>query len=360
MGTHTTSEDKRLSGLEEEVARIQDQIRMLERSFRTILSPEPETGKASIDLDDCKKLEFTLEEASPGQQTKFSFQKAGNESWVETVKYSHRNGTEILVQYTRDGSVTSIADAPLAGNAPDLDQHSEELTEIVHRTQPGETLVGILRHYQPASAESRDLWELIAKRNGLTIVSGVRGDIDVLLPEAPADIVILLKQQEEPKKKIKFPSGEELEVDEDGFITITDDNRETKVGSCFKLREFQSKDGSNKLKLSPKLIELLECIKKEIDRPIIITSGYRTPAHNKKVGGKPESTHVTGEGADIKSGKKEGDGEAKSDDEVAKAAEKCLKDLKIKGGLGRYKDGHVHVDVKEDPPDRRWDDRKKK
>lgn len=243
-------------------------------------------------------------------------------------------------------------------NAPDLAERSEELSERVHRTQPGETLTDILKHYSPAYAGSRDLWELIAKRNGLRIKSSKAGDINVLLPEPPADIIILLPKQEALKKKVKFPSEEELEVDEDGFITVTDDNRETKVGSCFKLKEFQSKDGSNKLKLSPKLIELIECIKKKIDRPLIVTSGYRTPEHNKKVGGTPKSTHVTGKGADIKSGKKEGGLDPKSDDEVAKAAEECFKELKIKGGLGRYKDGHVHVDVKEYPADRRWDYRK--
>jgi hypothetical protein len=107
MATDITP-DQRLSALEEAVANIQRQISRV----TTFLTPEPETGVANITLDDCKKVEFTLKDAKPGQETKFSFEKAGKESWVETVKYSHRNGTKIVVQYTREGSVTSIVDAP--------------------------------------------------------------------------------------------------------------------------------------------------------------------------------------------------------------------------------------------------------
>jgi uncharacterized protein YcbK (DUF882 family) len=33
--------------------------------------------------------------------------------------------------------------------------------------------------------------------------------------------------------------------------------------------------------------------------PFIINSGFRCPAHNAAVGGKPDSAHLTGEAADI-------------------------------------------------------------
>ena len=35
------------------------------------------------------------------------------------------------------------------------------------------------------------------------------------------------------------------------------------------------------------------------DKPMIINSGYRTPSHNKKVGGASGSQHVYGKAADI-------------------------------------------------------------
>jgi uncharacterized protein YcbK (DUF882 family) len=50
-----------------------------------------------------------------------------------------------------------------------------------------------------------------------------------------------------------------------------------------------------------RLIEQLEIIRKAAgDKPIFITSGYRTPAHNKKVKGASGSYHTKGVAADIK------------------------------------------------------------
>ena len=47
-------------------------------------------------------------------------------------------------------------------------------------------------------------------------------------------------------------------------------------------------------------IEQLDELRRLYDRPIIITSGYRCPALNKAVGGKPNSQHVKGQAADLK------------------------------------------------------------
>lgn len=71
------------------------------------------------------------------------------------------------------------------------------------------------------------------------------------------------------------------------------------VPTHFRLREFQSKDGADEVVLSVKLIYLLEKIRRITDQSVSINSGYRTPAHNKKVGGSPNSQHVLGKAADI-------------------------------------------------------------
>ena len=47
-------------------------------------------------------------------------------------------------------------------------------------------------------------------------------------------------------------------------------------------------------------IEQLDELRRLYNRPIIITSGYRCPALNKAVGGKPNSQHVKGQAADLK------------------------------------------------------------
>lgn len=51
--------------------------------------------------------------------------------------------------------------------------------------------------------------------------------------------------------------------------------------------------------MNPKLIELLQSIRDEADKPISIMSGYRCEKHNHEVGGAKHSQHVLGNAADI-------------------------------------------------------------
>jgi UDP-N-acetylmuramate-alanine ligase len=105
------SRNERLATLEHIMANIHHRLEALDSKFNNFLSPEPETGKAAIQSDDCTVLQFILREADPGQETTFSFKKNGKGSWVETVKYSHRNNKKVVVKYDREGNVLSITDA---------------------------------------------------------------------------------------------------------------------------------------------------------------------------------------------------------------------------------------------------------
>lgn len=117
-----------------------------------------------------------------------------------------------------------------------------------------------------------------------------------------------------------------------------------RISQYFELSEFESPD-SKEVKLSPKLIELLEKMREEIGKPIIINSGYRTPEYNRKIKGYPESKHMEGIAADIR--KIEG----LSIDEMAEIAEKVGFD-----GIGKY-DWGIHVDTRGSSA--RWDYRGK-
>lgn len=44
---------------------------------------------------------------------------------------------------------------------------------------------------------------------------------------------------------------------------------------------------------------MLEALRQELGVPFVINSGYRCPAHNKRVGGAQNSFHVQGLAADI-------------------------------------------------------------
>lgn len=68
----------------------------------------------------------------------------------------------------------------------------------------------------------------------------------------------------------------------------------------FKLAEFSSPDepGSG-AKMDSAFMERLDLLRADIGRPLVVTSGYRTVAHNREVGGKRNSEHRKGLGADL-------------------------------------------------------------
>ena len=68
----------------------------------------------------------------------------------------------------------------------------------------------------------------------------------------------------------------------------------------FTYGEFDSPDlkGSGK-NVSDELINMLDIVRKKYGKSLVINSGYRTPEHNKSVGGTSESSHIKGLAADI-------------------------------------------------------------
>ena len=72
------------------------------------------------------------------------------------------------------------------------------------------------------------------------------------------------------------------------------------ISKNFSLREFQCKDGSHQVRLHPTLLAKLQQLRDRLNRPVIITSGYRNPEHNHRVGGAPNSQHLLGTAADIR------------------------------------------------------------
>ena len=83
--------------------------------------------------------------------------------------------------------------------------------------------------------------------------------------------------------------------------------------------------------------EVLEPLRKHLDKPIKVTSGFRSPAHNAAIGGARNSLHTTGMAADIAVG-----GLA---EQIKVAA--FLSKLPEVGGIGLYETkGIVHVDIR--------------
>lgn len=81
----------------------------------------------------------------------------------------------------------------------------------------------------------------------------------------------------------------------------------------------------------------LQVLRDEVKKPIKITSGYRSPEQNAKVGGVKSSRHITGEAADFKIA-------GMTPKEVAAVIEKLIAAGKMEeGGLGTYSTW-VHYD----------------
>ena len=80
------------------------------------------------------------------------------------------------------------------------------------------------------------------------------------------------------------------------------------------------------------LVELLQRMRWRLGRPLLVTSGYRCPAHNAAVGGTPSSLHLCGMAADLQC-------TGLTPEMLAHVAVECGA-----GGTGRYP-RHLHVDV---------------
>lgn len=117
----------------------------------------------------------------------------------------------------------------------------------------------------------------------------------------------------------------------------------TQLSKNFTLREFASKCGRpTPESVMPNLrllAENLQVLRDDLGRAIRITSGYRSPEHNRAVGGASASQHPLGRGADFTV-----DGMTPA--QVAARIEQLIAEGRMRqGGLKAYA-GWVHYDVR--------------
>lgn len=117
----------------------------------------------------------------------------------------------------------------------------------------------------------------------------------------------------------------------------------TKLTKNFSLEEFSCKDGSvtppEAVENLTVLAQNLQVLRDHLGKPIHVTSGYRSPAYNKKVGGKPLSQHPKGKAGDIQV-------EGMTPKQVAAEIEKLIAAGKMRqGGIGIYPT-FTHYDIR--------------
>ena len=71
------------------------------------------------------------------------------------------------------------------------------------------------------------------------------------------------------------------------------------LSTNFVVKEFRCFDNSDKILVDSELAKILQKVRDHFGKPIEITSGYRTAAHNKKIGGASNSQHLYGKAADF-------------------------------------------------------------
>jgi len=96
--------------------------------------------------------------------------------------------------------------------------------------------------------------------------------------------------------------------------------------------------GCGQCEIDPRLLAALEELRSLAGRPVIVTSGYRCPEHNRKKGGTSNSLHLSGRAADVR---------------ITGLSIREMLDLAVQvadfrhGGIGVYPDdGVIHVDVR--------------
>ena len=101
--------------------------------------------------------------------------------------------------------------------------------------------------------------------------------------------------------------------------------------------------GTGQLKLHPEALDRLQALRDRLGKPLIVRSAYRSPEHNRNVGGAPRSKHTDGMAFDI----------AMSNHDPA-AFEAAAREVGFLG-FGFYpRSGFMHIDL---GPARQWGER---
>ena len=125
-----------------------------------------------------------------------------------------------------------------------------------------------------------------------------------------------------------------------------------KLSKNFSLSELKCKDGTEVpaqyIENARDICERAQVLRDLLGSPLYVTSGYRTPSHNAKVGGAKNSYHLRAEALDLRSS-------VWTAGQLADLYEGLVRlGVAIDGGLGVYprdNGGWIHIDL---GPKRRW------
>ena len=136
------------------------------------------------------------------------------------------------------------------------------------------------------------LWQYTSKGS----ISGVSGNVDV--NECYDASIFKTKEEEEQEEEdvavLKNPNPKASKVETVSYKKYGNVN----LTEHFKLSEFRCSDGSDTIKFDWYVVNALEAARKFFNKPLVISSAYRTTAYNTKIGGAYGSLHTKGKAVD--------------------------------------------------------------
>lgn len=182
------------------------------------------------------------------------------------------------------------------------------------------------------------LWKLICPRDNWRNPVEFPGEALPAL-KALADRLGLVRTVDEANRKIY--------IDKPASKPTPKPGDSEQLTPHFHLSEFHSKDGvkvpAGLVPRIRKVAEALEKVRAELGASLIVTSGYRSPAHNAEVGGASQSQHVEARAADIYSPELEAKHGTEAMVRKVIAAARSVPEIH---GIGINYSNFVHVDIR--------------
>ena len=123
-------------------------------------------------------------------------------------------------------------------------------------------------------------------------VDGISGNVDM---NECYDLTIFKGVDEMAEKKLVNPYPKKSTVQ---TVSVKEYGKDYKLTEHFTLGEFQCKNGADSVKIDWYVVNELEAARVFFNKPITISSAYRTAAYNASVGGASGSLHTTGRAVD--------------------------------------------------------------
>lgn len=102
----------------------------------------------------------------------------------------------------------------------------------------------------------------------------------------------------------------------------------------FSPRELASKR-EGELKIDIPSLDLLQALRTRLGKPLLITSAYRSPAHNRAVGGATNSYHMRGRAFDVR-----------QDNQDPQEFERVAREVGFTGVIRYPSSGFIHIDTR--------------